>query len=1037
MKPVNLTISAFGPYADKVNVDFEKFGGRGLFLITGNTGAGKTTIFDAICFALYGRASGTNRTGDMFRSDFAKPQTKTFVKLVFQHNGSLYTVERSPEYIRPSKRGTGETKQAAEAVLTMPTGQVITKTTAVTRYIENILRVDYDRFTQLAMIAQGDFLKLLLADSKDRGEIFRNIFNTSLYQSFQAKLQAMTKEAEDKALQTKTTLKENIASVKAEPQVVSKLQELDSQHNSKEIAELISTVINQQGESLGQTEKELAEQKEERQSLTAVITNAERSNKQLQDLEKSQKRLADLTKRQQSMADLKSATDTANMLLKNIVPVDNNYSAAKKEHNEQKKKIDGFNEQLKISQQQLEIAAQQLQNAQQQQPKAEETRTLLAKLQQQEGSYDRLERLNSEINGIKKKTDNLLADIKKAESRIQQTQRDKTTLEQNINSLVDSPAQLESTKAEQAALEQGLNTLNQLLSHMQEINKNTKLYANAKKEYMETEHIYQQSRSNLNQMEDLYYRGQAGILAQKLTEGTRCPVCGSIVHPFPAQCEDNVPTKEQLDSLKAENDQLKERLSKSSQDANVFNTKIKDLKENALHCKNALGFKDKQLDIKDIQTLIADTNEHGKILAKGKIVIEKNIKALEQSKKQLADVTKMLDSIQISLNDLTQKKAAYSSSFIEKNKQVQQLSKELEYSSKSQLTEKIKQCREFINSSQRALQRAQQEHTAIQNKATGINSSIEAAAAEKKKWHKKALDIAEKLQQLFKEYGFESYQEYRSKILSEEEIKANQQEIDIYKAQLSSEKATVELLAKETASVQYVDTTALNQRLEKLKARIEATEKQRLALYSYFTHNQGVLEKIKKSISVLNSQLENLVMLKNLSDTANGRLTGKEKIPFEQYIQGAYFQQIISQANLRLSKMTNQRYMLVHRQGGSKQGKSGLELDVLDNYTNRIRSVKSLSGGESFKASLSMALGLSDVIQQQSGGVQIDAMFVDEGFGSLDDESLNSAINILNGLTDGNRLVGIISHVSELKSAIDNKIIVTASPTGSRVTIQT
>ena len=376
MKPVNLTISAFGPYADKVNVDFEKFGGRGLFLITGNTGAGKTTIFDAICFALYGRASGTNRTGDMFRSDFAKPQTKTFVKLVFQHNGSLYTVERSPEYIRPSKRGTGETKQAAEAVLTMPTGQVITKTTAVTRYIENILRVDYDRFTQLAMIAQGDFLKLLLADSKDRGEIFRNIFNTSLYQSFQAKLQAMTKEAEDKTLQTKTTLKENIASVKAEPQVVSKLQELDPQHNSKEIAELISTVINQQGESLGQTEKELAEQKEKRQSLTAVITNAERSNKQLQDLEKSQKRLADLTKRQQSMADLKSATDTANMLLKNIVPVDNNYSAAKKEHNEQKKKIDGLNEQLKISQQQLEIAAQQLQNAQQQQPKAEETRTL-------------------------------------------------------------------------------------------------------------------------------------------------------------------------------------------------------------------------------------------------------------------------------------------------------------------------------------------------------------------------------------------------------------------------------------------------------------------------------------------------------------------------------------------------------------------------------------------------------------------------------------------------------------------------------------
>lgn len=1041
MKPQKLLISAFGPYSEQVVIDFTKFGGKGLFLITGNTGAGKTTIFDAVCYALYGKASGSYRTGEMLRSDFAKPTVPTNVQLTFEHNKEIYVVERNPKYNRPSKRGNGETTQTANAALTMPTGKVVTGTGEVTKYIEDILKVDYDRFTQIVMIAQGDFLRLLLANSKERGEIFRNIFNTSVYVRFQEKLKQMLKEQYDNRNQTKTRVLQEISAITiSDDNIKNQLQALKSEAEYKidEIKALLHSAIQLQSEQLNNINKKIDKQREVKQELEKVIDTANENNKSLIDLEKGKQRLQTLKAKENEVKELSYKTEQANILLKSIVPVDNRYLELKDEHDRLKQTLSKKMQQLQKNKAELTAVTEQLNNAKKHEPQKEEQKVQIIKLQQQQSSYDNLENVKEEINRLNKE----LADVDKALSdsvkNIEINTKEKDNLTEKINCLAEAPVWLEKTKAQADNTQKNIDSLKKLQSLLNEFNEKNKEKAQLQKKFLELDREYKVNSDKFRILEDKFYRAQAGILAEKLEEGKRCPVCGSIMHPFPAQRENDVPSKEQLDNQSQALDNKREKRNNCSEEIQVLNNFINMLKNNIDEYYVLLNITDHNADIKSVNSLLYNMSETQKNLLVQSKQFSEAVKQLKICKENLQSVTEKLNIAEKDRQELKQKKAALSSTVKEKTLQYDELKKNLEYSSKAELVNKIKSLKNIVEEFEQQLNTAQKNYDNVQNSVTAINAEIKQVSKMKDEKKEQALLVSEEIKKLFKKHNINSYDEFKHKKLTEEQIKENELYIKQYNENLAVCKNTVDLLVKSLKNTEFTNVDVLQEKLKVVVDELSVLEKNKLALHSEYSNNINIEVRLTEEAKKLTEQTNELAIIKNLCDTANGNLTGKEKIAFEQYIQGAYFQQIISQANIRLSAMTNDRYELVHKtSGGSLNTRSGLELDVLDHYTNRVRSVKSLSGGESFKASLSMALGLSDVVQRQAGGVQIDAMFVDEGFGSLDDESLNSAINILNGLTYGNRLVGIISHVNELKSSIDNKIIVKASPTGSSVTIQT
>ena len=915
MRPHKLTISAFGPYAGNVEVDFDKFGNNGLFLITGDTGAGKTTIFDAITYALFGAASGKERDDSMFRSTYAKPETPTFVELGFEYAGKQYKVKRSPKQLRPKDRGTGLTEKKAEAELQVGTEAPITDIKRVNAKLIEILGVDFCQYSQIAMIAQGQFRELLLADTKKRAEIFRSIFKTVGYLDLQKKLQ------------------ENVS------EVFGKVQD-----HRKSAAQYINGAVCH-ATNPHSTELSVAKEKfkngempiDEITQLISTIRNEEMKKKV--DLEKESSTL------QQTINELTKQLDEIKTYQNNKKKHD--YAVA--EQNRREKEVEPALEQAlnKAQNHQAEIdaLANEIPQMELLMPKYKELTDCEKKLKENETAS---QKNRDDIAKAEKEQENLSKTIQDKEKELEGIKdpgADIAAHENQMNKLVEDGTKLKNLK-------------NELEAYNTECTKLPSLQGAAKS----AEEARQNANADYEQKYHLFIAEQAGYLAEALKEGEACPVCGSTHHPHLAEKAPSAPTKTELENLK---ENLENLTNKSQKAASDYSNKVASLNSTKDSLKpritELLGdcafeeainkISDKQKEMRDEWTRLND-----------------ELNGLKAQKERKAKLEKELPTDRNNLSDKAQK--------------IAQLNAQ-----KTGLETELKSLSEQLQGLKNSLKHS--------TEAEALN------ALETKKRQKKAL---------------------------EEAITKANNALQQYNTDLANLIGQIKQLAeliKEEPKVDEATSTLQKEQCESQKAEKDNYIRE---LSTNITINGTTLTNVAATLDGLTSLENEYRMKKLLSDTANGQLSGKERISLETYVQTAYFDRIIQRANTRLMMMSNGQYELRRRTTFSGSAQTGLELNVLDHYNGSERDVRSLSGGESFKASLSLALGLSDEIQASAGGIQLDTMFIDEGFGSLDENSLQQALRVLNELTNGDRLIGIISHVAELKQ-IEKQIVVEKNDT--------
>lgn len=910
MRPLKITMSAFGPYAGEVTLDMQKLGKSGIYLITGDTGAGKTTVFDAISYALYGEASGNYRENTTLRSKYASADTPTFVELEFEYNNEIYKINRNPEYPRPNKRGEGFTKQNANAELVMPDGSVITKIKEVSAKVEEIIGINKNQFSQIAMIAQGDFRKLLNCETNERSKIFRKIFKTEPYHNIEIKLSSLFNELKRNREKEKSGIEQYINQLKCNENDTLSL-ELE---RAKSGDVLIEDVIKLAGEIINKDTLE----------YTKTQKNIESINEEIEKINSNIK----LYENQEAT---KKAYAKASAKLEELKTKRNECEKAYKSAEAQRERLDDLTRKINLINSKM--------------PKYDELKSLENSLKEKKQSFEKSNNLlklkQQEITLLEKEIDEkskALEEVKGADLLVQKLNVQKEEINKKAEALKELKTEIDRCKTEQKNL------------------KNAQSFAkSALDEYGALENEY-------NQIYIAFFNEQAGIIADELKDGEPCPVCGSTSHPNLARKSENAPSQADVESAQNLVKKAQEKANKARDTASALKSKFDEIAANVKSAtKKLFGTDDNVFD--DYNSNInALKKEYDCTLALLKTANEK-LSLYKKLDKEIPKIQEKQKSLSDEISTLNTQKASDEAFISENTKRVTSIKSELDFESADLAKDKLK------------------EYT---NLSSDIKNAIEKS--------KNAFD----------------------------DIKSQ------YDTQMGT-KASLENALKE---FKEIDLASLNEKSLKLNEYKKDVDKTAKSLYSRIENNKSRVDDISKKRDILKGYDDKFVWLKALSETANGDISGKEKITLETFVQMTYFDSIIRKANIRLLTMSDGQYELVRRSDAETLKKNeGLALDVIDHFNASTRSVSTLSGGESFMASLCLALGLSDEIQSSNGGIKLDTMFVDEGFGSLDGEALDRALSALTSLSQGNRLVGIISHVDALCDRIDNKIVITKDRT--------
>lgn len=935
MKPVKLMMSAFGSYAGQETIDFAKIG-QGVFLITGDTGAGKTTVFDAITYALYDQTSGGKREGDMMRSQYADPDTPTFVEFTFLYGGKEYTVRRNPNYKRTSRRKNKDgdytlTKENASVMLRMPNGQEFPgKIRDINEKIIEIIGVGAPQFTQIAMIAQGEFIRLLHASSKERKEIFARIFDTNVYANLQMRLRE-----ESKSLYGQ--LEDNRKLCSHEIQGIQHLKESSYVREWEECCGLLETNPERIQEILHCLLQEMKEKEEK-------IREEEIENRK--KAEENAWKIRQAKEINQLFTQAKTAEEEITARIQWI-------GQQKAQEQKEEKQLQSFKEQWK---EQLPKLSEQIANWRNFLPKYDELR------KKQEIAAKERQKLQAAEQASSQAKEKLI----KIHTAIQKAQEQKSELEEfaaRIPALAEEKKEL---AGRQSLLEEMAVTYERWrLSEQKKIKEQEKV----EKALL----LYQEKSQEYEEKNRSFIEEQVGLVAEQLTKGQPCPVCGSLDHPRKARLSPHAVTEQQVEQAKKEREWADKRLNQCRE---IFQ-KVKETceKEKSLLEQDGTRIFGKDFQpgmIKpELEKCMEKSQETERLLEEAKRK-EKQFKQQQEKQEKLQKEREQLESQQ---EELAEKQYEARLAFETASQAQELLLKELPFAE----VQELNQC----------LKKAEKEKTSLENHQAKAEASLQ----------KLRQDIAES-------QGILTEQQKNQKLLKQQ------------------------LEGKEP-----VETNGLLEYDQQLKQIILLLEKEKLQLAAAKTRNQQAkkqLEKLYQKRETLKRQYE---IVSNLDKTANGNLPQHIRLDFQTYVQRRYFRSIIAEANRRLIKMNGNQFMLQCREVEhlGKQGEAGLDLDVYDLVTDKVRDVKTLSGGESFLAALSMALGMADVIQHTAGRVHLDTMFIDEGFGSLDEEARDRAIGILNELAGDTRMVGIISHVTELKEQIDRKLVVCKSDKGSHV----
>lgn len=925
MKPLKLTMSAFGSYAGKNVIDFTGQQ-QGIFLITGDTGAGKTTIFDAITYALYNQTSGGERNGNMMRSQYAQPETETYVELEFLYRGQTYRVCRNPDYkiTKTLKNGKIREQKVPHSVeLTMPDGTVFPeKKNATDAKIIEILGLTADQFSQIVMIAQGDFLKLLYTKSDERKMIFSKLFRTDIYWKIQENLRRKSMEMDER-------IQENDRAFEQEKSRIILLPE------SEELP--LDELVERLRERLKDALKEQNLRRANVEELNKKITKYEEINKLFVSLEKIRQNGKELEARQAESKERRQQIENARKADKVLVAEQQNLRQ-QQEVEQSAQAIAKMTETLANDQEMFETLKTQQQEAEAKQKReAADIQKKMLALEQSFPSYEALQNARSEEQQAKKVWEDL--------GKI-------------------SEESFHKKKAGIAALKEQQKRQEQVVEQ-------------TKKNWEQTSLSASESAKHYEHMYEAFLKEQAGILAENLSAGCPCPVCGSTVHPDPAKLSDHAVTELEVEQAKKTRAAAEEK---------------RDMAYAAFEAEKT----EKQKLAQAVEKEEADF-----VLAQ--TIAKQQRKEAEQN-------------------------------YVSLQKIAEQIREKLVYPSLAEAKKQYAAMQKALEAAEQEIERKRQKVSELAEAMNTLKGQKLAEEENQKTAKKLAAKTEKEYAKLLEKSGFVSEETYHLAILPERSRSKLEREEKEYESQCLRQQSEQKLLEKQVSGKTYTDTTELNEQLKAEKQALKEAEKTYMELHTAYENDRSVLQNCAVYLEKGKKLESEDQVIKSLSKTANGRLSGSAKIDFETYIQRQYFKQIIHEANKRLLTMSNHQFILKLKEEANTGRKTneGLDLSVYSLVTDSERDVKTLSGGESFLAALAMALGLSDIVERSAGAIHPDMMFIDEGFGSLDAQSRQQAIEVLGELAGDSRMVGIISHVTELKEQIDRKLVVSRTDKGSR-----
>ncbi len=1016
MRPTKLTISAFGPYAGETTLELDRLGDRGIYLITGDTGAGKTTIFDAVTFALYGNASGDNRKPRMLRSKYASGEAKTFVEMEFVYNGRAYRLRRNPEYFRAKQRGEGETKERPDAQLELPDGNVITGDRTVTARVEELVGLNREQFSQIAMLAQGSFSRLLSGRTEDRGAIFREIFQTRPYQKFQERLKEKAKGLYGVYADSVKSIGQYAGGVFAKDE--EPWRAAVENRDLEAMLDMLESMIREDGAEAAGLERDLRAARERSGLLGQRLGEAKSAAKAQEEAQRAERELSEnrplFEEARAAFSRERGRAGERDRLIGEISQAQENLSA--------------YDRHDRLAADSRACQAEALRLGTVEAEAGKEAETLALRLETVQAELDRLQTVGEELVAARSAAERLA---------------------QNRQRIAAHAGELEEYRAEEKRL------------------------AAAQDEYLAADETRRLREAEYQTLYRMFLDSQAGILAAGLKPGQPCPVCGSLDHPAPAGMAGGAPlgwpgdrartaegrvceaderrpaapvTKEQVDNasrrakeasetaaglslraggLRGSLDQRFERM-KGQVDAEIDGWKEswQERIRGALAGGTQVFLREWKLVLEQLDAAMGQQAQ-----AKEQIIrnLQEQVKRRQQLEAQKKNASQALETCRERRQESGAARLRAETRRGELERQIAELKKQLPHGDRAAAERELMERRRQLSAMEQALQ-------AAEDRLNEYSSRVSAAEAR-----------AQALNRQLEEF-YRNQEEIRVACVGaggapDLAVKADPAakagpgaDADPGAAPDSAAKAGPGTAACPAADrleqSPAVWVKALEAALAETGETLERLEAEKNRIHHRLETNRTARDNMVRQRAAMETARQQWIWVKAMADTAAGEVSGKDKITFETYVQMAYFERIIARANARFMVMSGGQYELKRCMEEDGRGKNGLGLSVIDHYNGSERSAKTLSGGESFQASLSLALGLSDEIQSEAGGIRLDTMFVDEGFGSLDGEALNLAVKALAGLAEGNRLVGIISHVPELKERIEKQIVVTKEKSG-------
>ncbi|EJE1593761.1 AAA family ATPase [Listeria monocytogenes] len=1014
MRPIKLTMQAFGAYAKKEVIDFEKLGTEQIFVISGKTGAGKSTIFDAISFAIFGKANTFDRESFSMRSHFATDKEITEVTLAFRLKDKIYQISRIPQQEIAKQRGNGTTTSPQKAELYELIGDemklLASSVRDVNTKMEELIQLNVDQFRQILMIPQGEFRELLVSDSKEKEVILQRLAHTVYYEKVENLLWEKQKQAEILVVEARKKVAElaelSLPSVEVSGKTTSEISVLQAEAIQSEqmiLTELenkLSIIRKQTSEAVEKVTlaKEQLLDWQNLDKYTEEIATLEIEKDFYQAIEvrlEAAKRASNLRSQDALCIRLKEQLETAEQTEKQVAfeaeEVKVQFSHVKKQK-----------EALAEKEAELEINKRTLFQLEEMEPKILELEMISIQKRRAELEWKEATTLLEEIVNSEQK---IIAELQSVESRLVEINQAELTYLEVINkrttveAIIEKEQELVSKRMKMVAWDSEKQTEEQKLVQLL-----------AEKAEIET---------TIEQEETKLQKEQAATIAAHLHDGEACPVCGSDSHPALAKFGETA----NLETLEVAKGKLHEKLL-------AITTTEKTISQLEWQLNEWAGIK--ELSLTEVQQTLTENIQLANNLAE-------QIAQLQAKVAQKETIQATLESLNNKQNETITEKNKVALEVEKLHQQVQMVSGKLSYLEQSIPTEfrdkvvfesKKKELSEKIEAHIKQANQVDALFRQTEKETTRLESTLQSA-------QKTTVDAKEALQvqrEIFKEAmkqnDFLSYDAYKQAFMSAEEQKIQEEKVADYerKRHLAvSRQADLKekLQNKQKPNIEQLEFIMKEKQLE-LSQSEENTMKQR----EFVTKRKELVENYQNSIQTVEQAEENYADIGLLADAARGK--NARRLTFERYILAMFLDTIIHRANHRLSKMTSGRFELQRKMEKAKGNvQSGLELEVFDEYTGLTRHVKTLSGGESFKTSLALALSLAEVVQEMAGGISLETMFIDEGFGTLDPESLEAAVECLLETQENGRLVGIISHVPELKERISARLEVTATNHGS------